>query len=295
MDALILSRNVAIYSTRRLTEAFRARGRRAVVMDPASISVRLPGDPGLFTDGGSPLPLPRVVVPRIGHGITDHALAVLRRLETAGVPLTAGSGAVRDSRDKMCTLERLAAAGLPVPRTVLLLSPSGIDWAVEAVGGPPVVMKFLSGTHGVGVFLVESLESARSLLEALWEMGRNVLVQHYVGGTAGHDLRFLVVGDRVPAAIRRHAPPGTFRANLHLGGRAEPLDPDPDLVHLALAAARALDLGIAGVDILEGEEGPLLLEVNSSPGLEGIEEATGVDVAAEIVDAALCVASGGGL
>ncbi|MCU0727945.1 MAG: RimK family alpha-L-glutamate ligase [Planctomycetes bacterium] len=291
MDVLILSRNVAIYSTRRLTEAFRARGFAVRALDPAAIGVRLgPEGPSLATAGLS-LPLPAVAVPRIGVQVTEHALAVLAQLELLGVPLTAGSRAVHASRDKMLALQTLAAAGLPVPPTALARQSPDADWAVSAVGGPPVVLKFLTGTHGVGVFLAESVDAARTVLDAMWGIERNLLVQKFVKSAAGRDVRLFVVGGEVRAAMRRFAPPGAFRAGLHSGGRAEALVPEPALADLAVRAAAALDLSIAGVDLLESEDGPLVNEVNSSPGLEGIEDATGVDLAATIADHALALAA----
>jgi ribosomal protein S6--L-glutamate ligase len=240
---------------------------------------------------GVPLPAPAVCLPRIGAGITDHALALIRHLESAGVPLTAGSRGVAAAKDKFRCLQALTTAGLPVPRTSIARQPPDEDWAVRAVGGPPVVLKFTTGTHGVGVFLAESAEAARTILDAMWSIERNLLVQEYVAASAGRDLRLFVVGDRVVAAIRRHAPEGSLRSNLHHGGTAEAYEPEPALVEIALRAARAVHLEVAGVDILEGPDGPLVCEVNCSPGLEGIEDATAVDVAGAIADHALARAA----
>ncbi len=286
-DVLILSRNVAIYSTRRLTEAFRARDREVTVLDPAAVGIHLSPGGTVLAAGGSPLGPPRVAVPRIGITVTEHALVVLTGLEALGVPLTAGSRAVALSRDKMLCLQTLSAAGLPVPPTALARQAPDAEWAVAAVGGPPVVLKFLTGTHGVGVFLAESVEAARTILDAMWGIERNLLVQRFVRAAAGRDIRLFVVAGEVRAAIRRIAPAGSFRAGLHSGGRAEAHTPSPEHRALAERAASALGLPIAGVDLLEGEEGPLVCEVNSSPGLEGIEDATGVDLAGMIADEAL--------
>jgi len=290
MPVLILSRNVAIYSTRRLTEAFRSLGRTTRVLDPAAVSLSLADEGARLSVSGDPLEPPEAVVPRIGFGIADHSVVLLRHLEAAGVPMTASARAVRISGDKIAGLQVLAAAGLPVPDTVLVRRPEDADWAITEVGGPPVVLKFLAGTHGVGVFLADSRESARTILDAMLGIDRPLLVQRFIESSAGSDLRLFVVGDRVVATIRRRAAQGSFRANLHSGGRAEAIAPDPDLVELALRATRAIGLHVAGVDLLESDSGPLVAEVNSSPGLEGIEETTGVDVATEIAEEALRLA-----
>jgi ribosomal protein S6--L-glutamate ligase len=290
---LILSRNVAIYSTRRLTEAFRQTGRRANVLDPAAVGLLLDGEV-VAAVGGETIPRPEVLVPRVGIAFTEHALAAIRHFEALGVPTTAGSDAIRTARDKMRSLQVLAEAGLPVPRTALVREVPDAEWAVEAVGGPPVVLKFLAGTHGTGVFKADTLDAARTILEAMWGIEKNLLVQHFVHSAAGRDLRLFVAGGEVVAAIRRTGPAGSFRSNLHLGGSAEAVEPDPDLVRLAVDAAKCIGLGVAGVDLLEGEEGPLVTEVNASPGLEGVEDATGIDVAAAVVSTALSIAGGGG-
>jgi ribosomal protein S6--L-glutamate ligase len=216
-----------------------------------------------------------------------HALAVLRQFELTGVPTTAAAKAVALARDKMESLQVLSAAGLAVPETVLVREESDADWAVSSVGGPPVVLKFLSGTHGTGVFLAESTDAARTVLTAMWGVEQNLIVQRYVRAAAGRDLRLLVVDGEVVAAIRRTAPPGSFKANLHGGGSAEAVSPPDDAVAVALAAAKKIGLAVAGVDLLEGEDGLLVTEVNASPGLEGVEDATGIDVADRIAACAL--------
>ena len=218
MGALVLSRNVAIYSTRRLTEAFRSRGRALRVVDPAAICLKIGPDTVELNEGGQRLPRPEVVIPRIGVVTIEHSLSVLRHFEILRVPLTASSDAVRRSKDKMGSLQTLANAGIPIPETTLARQGPDAAWAVEAVGGPPVVLKFLTGTHGVGVFLADSAESAQSILEAMWSLEKNLIVQRYIASAAGQDLRLFVVGARVVAAMRRTAPEGTFRSNLHSGG-----------------------------------------------------------------------------
>jgi ribosomal protein S6--L-glutamate ligase len=242
-------------------------------------------------EGGRRLPNPEVVIPRIGVVTTEHALSVLRQFEILRVPLTASAAAVRRSKDKMGCLQSLANAGVPIPETTLARQGTDAAWAVAAVGGPPVVLKFLAGTHGVGVLLADTEDGARSILEAMWSLEKNLLVQRYID-SAGQDLRLFVVGDRVVAAMRRTAPEGKFRSNLHSGGRAAAFSPSTELTGLALRSAQALGLRIAGVDIIESADGPLVLEVNSSPGLEGIEDVTGVDIAGAIADEAILVSEG---
>jgi ribosomal protein S6--L-glutamate ligase len=294
MGALVLTRNVAIYSTRRLTEAFRARGLPASALDPAAIGLKLSGTAVELHEGGRRLQSPDVVIPRIGVLTIEHSLSVLRQFEILRVPLTATADAVRLSKDKIGSLQALVNAGIAIPETTLARQGPDAAWAVDAVGGPPVVLKFLTGTHGVGVLLADSGESARSILEAMWSLDRNLIVQRYVASAAGQDLRLFVVGDRVVAAMRRTAPEGAFRSNLHSGGRPSAFDPSGELIDIALRSARALHLRIAGVDIIESEAGPLVLEVNSSPGLEGIEDVTGVDIAGAIADEAILVSAGAG-
>ena len=285
MKFLVLSRSSAIYSTRRLLEACDEVGVDVVVADPLDLALLLPagGKPSIHSAAHSVQNVD-LVVPRIGTTITEYGLAVLHHFELMGVPVLNSSSAVYRARDKLRSLQVLVDHGVPVPPTLMARSPESIEWCIEQLGGPPVILKLLQGTQGVGVMLAESLTAAEAILDAMWGLNQNILVQKFIAESRGRDLRCIVVGDRVVAAMRRVARAGSFRSNIHRGGRGEMVDPGPkEIERVAVAASRALGLTISGVDLLEGADGPLVTEVNVSPGLEGIEAATGRDLAGEIV------------
>ena len=198
--------------------------------------------------------------------------------------MTASSDAIARSRDKLQSLQLMVKDGLPIPRTAIIAQPDALYAAVEAIGGLPAVVKLIRGTQGRGVFLAHQLSTIATLLQRVGELNRQAILQEFIAESRGQDMRLIIVGDRCVAAMERRAAPGDFRANLHRGGSATALEPDKSTVALAVAAARAHGLGVAGVDLLSSKRGPLLLEVNSSPGLEGIESATGADVAGAIID-----------
>jgi ribosomal protein S6--L-glutamate ligase len=285
MKALVLSRSVAIYSTRRILEACRTEGVETVVADPLELSLLLPSRaPPRVHRGAHAIDDVDLVVPRIGTTITEYGLAVLHHFELAGVPTLNSSSAIYRSRDKLRSLQVLSSAGVPVPATLMARSPESVEWCIEQLGGAPVVLKLLQGTQGVGVMLAESVTAAEAILDAMWGLGQNILVQKFIAESRGKDVRAIVCGDRVVACMRRVARSGSFRSNIHRGGRGEGLDPvPPEIEETALRASRALGLHVSGVDMLESTEGPLVTEVNVSPGLEGIEGATGKDVALEMV------------
>jgi ribosomal protein S6--L-glutamate ligase len=285
MRFLLLSRSTAIYSTRRLLEACEAGGVEAVVADPLDLALLLPADGKASIHSAShALAGVDLVVPRIGTTITEYGLAVLHHFELMGIPVLNPSSAVYRARDKLRSLQVLAARGVPVPPTLMARNPESIEWCIQQLGGPPVVLKLLQGTQGVGVMLAESVTAAEAILDAMWGLNQNILVQKFIAESKGRDLRCIVVGNRVIAAMRRVARAGSFRSNLHRGGRGEVLDPvPPDAERVALEASRALGLHVSGVDMLESKEGPLVTEVNISPGLEGIEAATGRDLASEMI------------
>ena len=285
MRFLILSRSSAIYSTRRLLDACEVEGIEAVVADPLDLALLLPseGRPSIHSASHA-LTDVDLVVPRIGTTITEYGLAVIHHFELLGVPVLNSSGAVYRARDKLRSLQVLSAAGVPVPPTLMARNPESVEWCIEQLGGPPVVLKLLQGTQGVGVMLAESLPAAEAILDAMWGLNQNILVQKFISESRGRDLRCVVVGARVVAAMRRTARPGSFRSNSRRGGLGEGIDPfPPDAERVALAASRAIGLHVSGVDLLEGANGPLVTEVNVSPGLEGIEAATGRDLAAEMI------------
>ena len=295
MRIAVLSRNKSLYSTRRLVHAARTRGHDVRVIDTLAVAVEVglalegQSGPKLITSG--PLGLMRTgqipevdaIIPRIGSSITFYGLAVVRQFESLGVLTTAVAPAIACSRDKLHSLQLMSRAGLPIPRTAVIAQPRALFSAMHAVGGVPVVIKLIRGTQGKGVVLAKNLATAVAVLEKVYKAKRQALVQEYIAESRGRDTRVIVVGDRCIAAMERIAPDGDFRANLHRGGSAVSITPDPETSRMALAAAKAHGLAVAGVDLIQSERGPLLLEVNSSPGLEGIEGVTGVDIALEII------------
>ena len=279
----ILSRGPRLYSTRRLAEEARKRGLDPYIADPMKFSLFVADGRIDILHNGEPFKYD-AVIPRIGHSITKHGVAVLRHLEQLGI-WTANTGAgILQSRDKLHASQILARNRIPVPRTTYVRDIIDVETAVDFVGGLPVVIKVTQGTQGQGVFLRHTIRESRNLVQGLLLTGRAVLIQEYIAESHGKDIRALVVGDRVVASMRRKARGREFRSNYHLNGTVEKVDLPPEFEEAACRAARVLGLHIAGVDLLEARDGPLVLEVNSSPGLEGIEKASGVNVAGEIID-----------
>ena len=279
----ILSRGPRLYSTRRLAEEARKRGLEPYIADPMKFSLFVADGRIDILHNGEPFNYD-AVIPRIGHSITKHGVAVLRHLEQLGI-WTANTGAgILQSRDKLHASQILARNRIPVPRTTYVRDIIDVETAVDFVGGLPVVIKVTQGTQGQGVFLRHTIRESRNLVQGLLLTGRAGLIQEYIAESHGKDIRALVVGDRVVASMRRRARGREFRSNYHLNGTVEKVDLPPEFEEAACRAARVLGLHIAGVDLLEAKDGPLVLEVNSSPGLEGIEKASGVNVAGEIID-----------
>jgi ribosomal protein S6--L-glutamate ligase len=280
----ILSRNTKLYSTQRLVDAARARGHTVRVLDPLRCYMSIA--PGRFQlrYKGKELAGCDAVIPRIGASVTFYGTAVLRQFELMGAFSPNGSDAILRSRDKLRCHQMLAGEGLGLPLTVFGDNPDDTTDLLGMLGKPPHVIKHNEGTQGTGVILASDPGASRSVIEAFRGLYANFLVQEFITEAKGADLRCFVVGDRVVAAMRRQAAPGEFRSNLHRGGRASRVKLSEAEIATALRAARTMGLGVAGVDLLRSKRGPLVLEVNSSPGLEGIEGASGVDVAGEIVD-----------
>ncbi|HJU86461.1 MAG TPA: RimK family alpha-L-glutamate ligase [Gemmatimonadota bacterium] len=292
MNLLLLSRQRWLYSTRRFRDTARARGHELSTVDPLECGLAI-GPAGLelfFRD--REVPSIDVAIPRIGASLPGQGVAVVNHLEAMGIPLVNGPAAIRRARDKLVALQILAGRGIGVPRTVLARGPDQVDQALEAVGGPPVVLKLLKGTQGVGVMLAETRAAAASTLDTLWGLRQDVIVQEYVADSAGRDIRALVVGGRIVAAMRRQAPAGEWRSNIHRGGSGARVDLDPAYADAAIAAAGAIGLDVAGVDMLEARDGPRVTEVNASPGFEGLEHVCGVDAAGAILDLAEAIAAG---
>jgi ribosomal protein S6--L-glutamate ligase len=279
----VLSRNPDLYSTRRLIEAASQRGHEVRTLDTLGCTIHLgSGGPELHLEGERIEGLD-AVIPRIGASVTFYGLAVLRQLEAMGVYALNGAVAISRSRDKLRAHQVLARHGIGLPATAFAHHPAAVDDVIRMVGGPPLIVKLLEGTQGVGVVLCETKKAAESVIQAFRGLKVYLLVQEFVKEAAGRDVRCLVIGDKVVAAMERRGADGEFRSNLHRGGSAVPTKISPAERKAAVQAAKALGLRVAGVDILRSSRGPLVLEVNSSPGLEGIERATGTDVAGLII------------
>jgi ribosomal protein S6--L-glutamate ligase len=287
---VILSRKRSLYSTRRLVEAIKQRGQRPLVLDTLRCTMVLaPGQPRMLYRGVD-IKGVDVVIPRIGASITGYGLAVVKHFEMMGVAVLNGASAISQSRDKLRALQLLCAAGLDVPRTVMAHDRSNVRKLVEEVGGLPVIIKLLRGTQGVGVMIAHSLQELQTIVNTFWDLGQEVVLQEFVAESKGRDVRALVVGDKVVGAMRRRAKKGEFRSNIHRGGEGHPVELPASYIEVAVRAAHLLGLENAGVDMLEGHAGPRLMELNSSPGFEGLERATKQDIAGAIVDHALALA-----
>ena len=288
----ILSRKKTLYSTRRLLEAAKAHGFRTRVIDVLRCDLALESaNPRLYHRGKEVRGL-AVALPRIGASVTAVGLSVVRHLEAMGVPLVNGASAIARSRDKLAALQHLAAAGVRIPRTVLARGGGDVRDLVAQVGGLPAILKLIQGTQGVGVMIAHSAAEVESILGTLWDLGQEILLQEFIAESRGRDIRALVVGERVVGAMRREAPRGEFRSNLHRGGFGTSIELPQPYVEAAVRAARVVGLDVAGVDLLESSAGPTVVELNSSPGFEGLERATGLDIAGEIVTYAAQVAEG---
>ncbi|MDP6864746.1 MAG: RimK family alpha-L-glutamate ligase [Candidatus Poseidoniaceae archaeon] len=279
----VLSRGPRLYSTRRLVEEARLRDVDVAVLDPMQFSLFVADQDIGILHGGNRFEFD-AVIPRIGHSITRHGVSVLRHLEQLDVWCANSSTGILQSRDKLHSGQILARNRIPTPSTSYVRDMKDIERAIENVGGLPVVVKVTQGTQGQGVFLRHTIHETRNLVQGLLMTGKAVLIQQYIAESHGKDIRALVVGGKVVASMRRKARGREFRSNYHLNGTVEGVDLPEEYAEAACRAARVLGLNVAGVDLLEGTNGPLVLEVNSSPGLEGIEKASGVNVAGAIID-----------
>ncbi|MGE0700920.1 MAG: 30S ribosomal protein S6--L-glutamate ligase [Hyphomicrobiaceae bacterium] len=283
MKMLMLARNPSLYSHRRIVEAARARGHDIDVVNTLHVHMTIASNRPELRHGGRTLPAYDAVIPRIGASVTGYGLAVLRQFEMQGVFPLNESVAIGRSRDKLRALQLLARAGVGLPNTAFAHGPKKAEEVVTDVGGAPVVIKLLEGTQGMGVILAETQASATSIIEAFSAANVNILVQEYVREAAGSDVRALVVGGEVVAAMKRTSRKGDFRSNLHRGGKAEPVVLTEEERITALRSVEAMGLNVAGVDMLRSSRGTLVLEVNASPGIEGMEGASGVDVAGAMI------------
>ena len=284
MKIAILSRNPRLYSTTRLVEAGQARGHQMRVIDSLRCWMDITSHNPTIHYKGEELTDFDAVIPRIGASITFYGTAVLRQFEMMGVFPVNESVAVTRSRDKLRSMQLLSRRGIGLPVTTFAHSPDDIQGLIKEVGGAPLVIKLLEGTQGIGVVLAETKKAAESVIEAFMGLDANILVQEFIKEAGGSDIRCLVVGGKVIAAMQRTAPEGEFRSNLHRGGSASLVRLTPEERSTASRAAKILGLNVCGVDLLRSNHGPVVMEVNSSPGLKGIEQATGKDVAGLIIE-----------
>ena len=284
MKIAILSRNTNLYSTRRLVEASQQRGHSVRVVDTLKCYMDITSAHPAVWYKGEKLDEFDAVIPRIGASITRYGTAVIRQFEMMGIYCLTESVALGRSRDKLRALQLLARKGIGLPVTGFAHDIYDSQDLIRLVGGPPLIIKLISGTQGRGVVLAETISAAESVIDAFRELDAEVLVQEFIKEAAGSDIRCFVIGNKVVAAMQRHAKHGEFRSNLHRGGSATTVKITPQERATAIKAAQTMGLAVAGVDILRSTRGPLVIEVNSSPGLEGIEKATGKDVATKIVE-----------
>ena len=284
MNIAILSRRTSLYSTRRLVEAAKERGHEVRVIDTLRCYMNIASSKPEIHYKGDNLVGFEAVIPRIGASITFYGTAVLRQFEMMGVFPLNESVAITRARDKLRSLQLLSRKGIGLPITGFAHSPDDVDDLIKMVGGAPLVIKLLEGTQGIGVVLAETRKAAESVIEAFFGLRVNIMVQEFIKEAGGADIRCFVIGERVVAAMKRQAQEGEFRSNLHRGGTASLIKLTPQERATAVNAAKVIGLNVAGVDILRSDRGPLVMEVNSSPGLEGIETATGKDVAGMIIE-----------
>lgn len=283
MKIVVLSRNPNLYSTKRIIEAGKERGHEMLVVDHQKcVLVIEKNRPHIFYKGEELIGV-NAVIPRIGASVTFYGAAVIRQFEMMKVFSSVDSQALVRSRDKLRSLQVISMAGLDMPKTAFASSPKDIDNLLAQVGGTPVIIKLLEGTQGIGVILAETHNSAKSMIEAFMNLEANILVQEFIAEAKGADIRAFVVDGEIVGAMKRQGAEGDFRSNLHRGGKASVIQLSNEEKIIAINAVKAMGLDIAGVDMLQTKKGPLVLEINSSPGLEGIEGATKVDIAGKII------------
>ena len=286
MKIAILSRNRTLYSTRRLVEAAEERGHSVRVLDHLRCFMDITSDNPTIHYGSDEFGRDDfdAVIPRIGASVTYYGTAIVRQFEMMNVYTVNESVAITRSRDKLRSMQLLSRKGIGMPTTAFAHSSKDLDGIIKEVGGAPLVIKLLEGTQGKGVVLAETKKAAESVIQAFMKVNANIMLQEYIREAGGADLRCFVVGNRVIAAMERQGPPGEFRSNLHRGGKARLVKLTPAERSTATRAARIMGLNVCGVDLLRSDKGPLVMEVNSSPGMQGIESATGKDVAGMIIE-----------
>jgi ribosomal protein S6--L-glutamate ligase len=284
MKLLMLSRNPNLYSHVRLKEAAELRGHSLDIVNTLRCYMNIASRRPEVYYNGEKLPRYDAVIPRIGASITHYGMAVLRQFEMQGVYPLNESVAIGRSRDKLRSMQLLARDGIGLPVTTFAYDPKATEEVLKLAGGAPLVIKLLEGTQGIGVVLADTDRSAKSVIEAFRGANVNIMVQEFIKEAGGTDIRALVVGGKVVAAMKRTGAEGEFRSNLHRGGSAEMIRISPEERSTAIRAAKAMGLNVCGVDMLRANHGPVVMEVNSSPGLEGVEKATGIDIAGKIIE-----------
>ncbi len=284
MKLALMCRNAELYSHKRIVEAAEARGHEIEVIDHLRCYINITSLRPTVRYRGEELTYFDAVIPRIGASVTFYGTAVLRQLEMMGVYPVNESVAISRSRDKLRSLQLLARKGIGLPVTVFAHRTSRADEILDMIGGAPVIIKLLEGTQGIGVVLGETQKAAESIIQAFGGVNTNILVQEFIKEAGGEDIRCIVLGEKVVATMKRKGKEGDFRSNIHRGGSAEKVKITPQERTTAVGAAKAMGLNFCGVDMLRSNHGPVVMEVNSSPGLEGMEKATGIDVADQLID-----------
>ncbi|GMN10139.1 30S ribosomal protein S6--L-glutamate ligase [Croceitalea sp. MTPC9] len=284
MDIALLSVSLNVHSTRRIAEEAEKLGHYVELIDHTKCSVKLgDGKPKIFLGEEDVTNEFDAIIPRIGTKVTRHGAAIVKQFEMNGVFSTARSLGITRARNKVRTMQIMARKGIPIPETLFSINPNNIGEQIRILGGAPVIIKIQEGTQGMGVILAESKKSAKSIIDTFYKMDTSILLQRYVEEANGEDIRIIVVGNKVVASMKRTSEIDEFRSNVHRGGNTEAVDITQREKYIALNATKYLGLGVSGVDLMRSKNGPVLLEVNASPGLKGIEGATGINVAKHII------------
>lgn len=284
MDIALLSVSMNVYSTKRIAEEAERLGHYIEQVDHTKCSVKIgAGGPQVFYNGENIINEFDAIIPRIGTKVTKHGAAVVKQFEMNNIFSTARSLSISRARNKVCTLQLMAKNCIPIPETLFSIDPDAIEEQIDLLGGTPVIIKLQEGTQGLGVILAETKKSATSIIETFYKMDTSILIQKYIEESNGEDIRVFVIDNKVVASIKRCSVTGDFRSNVHRGGKTESIKISQKEQNMALNATKKLGLGVAGVDMIRSKQGPLLIEINASPGLQGIEAATGVNIAKEII------------
>ncbi|MBU2948186.1 RimK family alpha-L-glutamate ligase [Zobellia uliginosa] len=284
MDIALLSVSMNVYSTQRIANEAKNLGHHIECIDHTKCSIKIGGNkPQVLFKNDNILDAFDAIIPRIGTKVTHHGASVVKQFEMNKVFSTAHSANISKARNKAKTLQLLSNRGIPIPKTLFSIDPDDIDQQIDILGGAPLIIKIQEGTHGLGVILAETKKSAKSIIDTFYKMDTNILMQEFIKESNGEDIRAFVVGDKVVASMKRTSDNDEFRSNVHRGGSTSAVILTPKEKSIALNAAKHIGLGVAGVDLIRSKKGPLLIEVNASPGLQGIEAATGINIAKEII------------